>query len=156
MRARLDLQRSIRGLFVKRWQIGQRKWQTGRLEDPYLKARVLKGGEHASVQFCRWAKIADLLDDEVRHGAIKILPVNKKGYWCHGDPLNAMIIRIEVPHMRAPALPVDHRTCEATWSRRTFTETGCGRPAVGRFRIGGRGTRRRLAWLCAQCAADGV
>ena len=153
MRARLDVQRGfIGGLYVKRWQIGQRPWVTGRLEDPYLKARTLMGGEHADRNLAQW-KSVDRLLDEVRTGAIKLIPVWKPRYWHRGagDPRNAFILRIEVPY-HTPRPPLGHK-CQSTWNRKTFTETGCGRPAVGRFRIdGGRGMR----WLCALCAAEGV
>ena len=152
MRARLDVQRGISGLYVKRWQIGARRWTTGRLEDPYLKARTLMGGEHACINRTRW-KDTDALLDEVRTGAVKLLPVGKPRYWHLGaeDPRNAFILRIEVPYHQ-PKPPMG-RTCEGTWNRKTFRETGCRRPAVGRFRpVPGR----PMMWLCTLCAAEGV
>jgi hypothetical protein len=155
LRARLDLQRGISGYAVIRWQIGQRRWQQGWLEDPYLKARVLRGGEHACMNTCRWSK-EDLMN-EVRWGAITLVPVGKKGYWAgprSGDPRNSMRLRIEVPYYRSEPKPLEPRKCEGTWNNKTFTETGCGRPAVGRFRV--KSGPRKLMWLCPTCAATGV
>jgi hypothetical protein len=156
LKARLDLQRTITGLVVTGWKIGQRRWQHGRLEDRYLKARVLLGGQHACINRTRWGDTSNLLD-EVRRNAVRIIPVNKKGYWWNGDPLNALKIRVELPYFQRSAdqEPTPPK-CEGTWNRKTFRETGCGKPAVGRFRVAGVRPGRKLIWLCALCAAEGV
>ena len=158
MRARIDVKRSIGGLWVNGWRVGERQWVRGkRLEDAYLKARLLMGGQSAGVNLACWKTVDDLLR-EVSSGAVKLLPVGRKGYWNHhtGDPRNALYLRIEIEYPR-PTLPLESHPCQGTWNASTWRETGCKRPAVGRFRILDPQTNRhRLWWLCAQCGAEGA
>ena len=154
MKALADVKRSILGLAVVRTKIGGRNWATGRVEDPYLKTKLLLGGEHGCVNLVRW-KTLDELCEAVAHNEVELVRVRRKFYWDGGDPRDALIVRVAFQY----PLPArgEQRKCSGGWNDKTFTETGCQRPAIGRFVSTDPQTlKKRHVWLCGRCTERNV
>lgn len=154
MRALADVNRSIAGVVVVRTKIGSRGWKTGRVEDPYLKTKLLLGGEHGCVNLSVW-KTLDSLCSAAARNHVELVRVKKPYYWDGGDPRDALTVRVGFQY----PLPQrgEQRTCSGGWNDKTFTETGCERVAIGRFiTVDPQTLKKRHVWLCGQCGTRDV
>jgi hypothetical protein len=153
VRVKVDLQKSIRGYYVKQWKIGSRPFRAGGVTDRFLKAKLLRGGEHAALlQLSIW-KNAEELATSIRLGEVDVVPVGKPRYYSGGDVRDAFLVRIEFQYP-LPMGARGYRRCQGGWDDATLTETGCKRTATGRFRVVSPQTlKRRTVYLCPSCGA---
>ena len=137
MTALLDLKKTIHGWDVIAWKVGAKRWvkRAGNgVSDAYI-AETFRPG------FSLWGD-----------GVLALVPVTRVGYWREGVPLSASDhVRLKVAYPLAHRLG-DTGTCQGEWNDRTHTQTGCERPAAGRFLVANGLSKKKLR-LCAECAA---
>jgi hypothetical protein len=140
---------------VVRWKIGQRTWQTGPVEDRFLRAKLLHPVRMLPENRARWSDWKALVA-AVRRGEVQGVPVARRtGYWSSNlgyhaaDIRDAAILRVSFEY----PLPArgEPRPCAGAWSKRTLTRTGCENVAIGRFYRVGADLKRHKVWLCADC-----